>query len=261
MTGIQRHISALLFVGMGGCASVGPGQLGVLWSTRGGTQPQAYREGRHAIGAGDRMYLYDVRSLSRDEAISGLACSGLSVKIAATVRYHVVASEVVALQEQVGQAYYDKLVRPLFGSEARRVLARYAPEEIYATKRAAIEAEITAGMAARLATCHVVIEGVLLRDVELPLTLRAAIDKTAVTAQSLNDQPYMLSLAKSANERRQVEAQSTADYNRTVKPGLTREVLEHERIERVGKLATTPGNKVVVIDSAAAPTQITTPSP
>lgn len=38
--------------------------------------------------------------------------------------------------------YYQKILEPVLRSEARRVLGKYTPEEIYSSKRDVIEREI-----------------------------------------------------------------------------------------------------------------------
>src|SRR4051794_37398430 len=84
------------------CAAVGPGQAGVLWRATNGTQPTIYREGLHPIAGLDRMYVYDLRSQSRDEQLSVMTINGLGVKLNATVIFHVMPTEVVAIHEEIG---------------------------------------------------------------------------------------------------------------------------------------------------------------
>jgi len=260
MRAIYRSALPLLSLITGACATVGPGQAGVLWRATNGTQPNIYGEGLHTVGTLDKMYVYDLRSLTRDEMLSVMASNGLTIKLGATVRYHVVASELIAIQEEVGLSYYTKLIQPLLRSEARRVFSQYTPEEIYSTKRDSIERELLAGVAAKLAGRHLALEAVLIRDVELPAAIRAAIDQKLVTEQQAMKMKYMLAIAKSTADQKQIEAQGIAEYSRTIKPILTHEILEWERIQQMSKLAGSVNAKVVVIGGGTGTTPITVPA-
>ena len=91
----------LLFLGVGaagGCATVNPGQVGVLWRASSGTQSKTYGEGLHALSPWNDMYVYDLRSMSQDELLDVIAVNGLGIKLDTSVRYHLSPSEVVALQ-------------------------------------------------------------------------------------------------------------------------------------------------------------------
>jgi len=50
-------------------------------------------------------------------------------------------------KQEIGPHYYKTIIEPVLRSEARRVLGRYTPEEIYSTKRDLIEREIREGPA------------------------------------------------------------------------------------------------------------------
>jgi len=260
MKAIYRSVLPVLSLITGACATVGPGQAGVLWRASNGTQPAIYGEGRHHISASDKMYVYDLRSQTRNEMLSVMSSSGLPIKLATSVRYHVVPTELVALQQELGLDYYEKLVSPLLRSEARRVLSQYTPEEVYTNRRDAIETEILTGVCAKLAGRHLALEAVLVREVELPASVRAAIDAKAVTEQQALKMKYVLAITKSAAEQKQIEAQGIADFNRTVKSGLTHEVLEFERITQLGKLASSPNAKTVVIGPGTGTTPVTIPA-
>lgn len=241
----------------GGCATVGPGHAGVLWTASGGTQPVLYGEGKHPIAAWNKMYIYDLRSLSHDEPLAAMTVNGMMLKLGTTVRYHVVPTEVVALQEEIGPDYYAKLLAPLLRAEARRVISHYTAEEVYSTKQDGVEAELVSRLNYRLAGRHLTLEAVLLRDVELPASVRAAIDQKFVTEQQALRMKYVLAIARSTVEQKQIEAQGVAEFNRIVKPGLTHEVLELERLQQLGKLAGSTNAKMLVIGSGVAPAPVT----
>ncbi len=244
-----------------GCATaVGPGQVGVLWRENGGTQNAAFGEGAHTITSGDQMYIYDLRTQSHDEALDVIAANGLSIKLDASLRYHLNPEEVVALQKEIGPDYYAKILEPVLRSEARRAIGQYTPEEIYSTKRDLIEREIFDGLNKKIAGKHLVLEAVLIRNVELPDAIERAIDAKLSAEQEVLKMKYVLDVAKSKAEVQRIEAQGTADYNRTIASSLSPAILEFQRTQQLGQLATSANAKTVVLSGTqsggSAPTVV-----
>ena len=246
------------------CATtVGPGHAGVLWRASSGTRPDWYSEGLYYVMPWNDLYVYDLRSTSHDEVLNVIAVNGLGMKLDASVRYHLAPEEVVALQKEIGPDYYQKILEPVLRSEARRVLGRYTPEEIYSTKRDLIEREIREGLRAKIAGKHLVLEAILIRNVELPDAIRHAIDQKLAAEQDVLRMKYVLEVAKSVADQRRIEAQGVADYNKIVAASLSPPVLEFERIQQLNRLAASANAKTVVIGPGAtnAPVLLSAPAP
>jgi hypothetical protein len=160
-------IWALLALWGGSCVTVGPGEVAVVW-TPGGMSDKVYTEGQHGIGWFDKTQIYDARSQTRDEQLEVLASNGLRITLDTSVRYRIIPEQAVQLEEQLGPHYYSILIGPTIRSQARRVVGRYTPEEIYSTQREAIEREIREGVEKAIAGRHIVLEAVLIRNVALP---------------------------------------------------------------------------------------------
>lgn len=231
-----------------GCASVPSGHVGVKWTVSKGTEQVPYGEGLHPVAAWNRMYTYDLRTTSKEEVLNVMTVDGLGVKLNATVRYRVIPEEVVALHQQVGSDYYAKLIAPALRSESRRVVGRYTPEELYSTRRDTIEREELAGLLAQTQGKHVAIEAVMIRSVELPASVRAAIDQKLMAEQEVLKMKSALQIARATAEKRRIEAQGVADYNRTVAASLSSSILDFERIQQTGRLATSNNTKTLIID-------------
>jgi regulator of protease activity HflC (stomatin/prohibitin superfamily) len=250
----------LATLSVSGCASIGPGQVGVLWKASGGTRQGTYGEGLHAVAAWNEMYVYDLRSMSRDEVLSVIAVNGLTIRLDASVRYHLLRDEVVPLHEEVGPKYYEKILEPVLRSEARRVFGQYTPEEIYSTKRDVIEREIRRGVITKIEGRHIALEAILIRDVQLPDAIRIAIDKKLAAEQEVLKMRYVLAVAKATAEQKQIDAQAIADSNRIIAASLNPAILEFERIQQMTQLATSSNSKTVLIGAtAASPVMIASP--
>jgi len=240
----------LLGAPLGGCASVGPGQVGVKWTVSQGTQQVPYGEGLHPVASWNKMYVYDARTLSHDEELGVMTVDGLGVQLNATVRYHIIPQEVVALHQQVGKDYYAKIIAPALRSESRRVIGRYTPEELYSTKRDVLERETYNALLSHLDGKHLMVEAVMIRSVELPAAVRTAIDKKLMAEQEVLKMKSALQISRAAAEQRRIEAQGIADYNRTVAASLSSPMLDFERIQQTGRLANSANTKTLIIDSS-----------
>ena len=230
-----------------GCASVAPGNIGVLWTTNSGTQRETYGEGLHVIAPWNHMSVYDLRIQSHDELLNVIAANGLAIQLDASLRYHLIAAEIVTLEEQIGPEFYGKILEPVLRSEARRVMGQYTPEEIYSTKRDLIERQIREGVQLKIAGLHITLDAILIRNVELPLAIRTAIDQKLAVEQDVLKQRYVLEVDKAKAEASRIEAQGIADYNRMIAATLSPAILEFERIQQLKALAISPNAKTVVL--------------
>jgi regulator of protease activity HflC (stomatin/prohibitin superfamily) len=258
---MKRFLTVCAVLLLPGCVTIGPGQAGLLWKASGGTQPQTYGEGEYLLWFANHMYVYDLRVMSNDETLNVIASNGLSISLAATVRYRIAPKEVMALQEEIGPDYYNIILEPLIRSDARRVVGSYLPEEIYSTKRDVIEREIREHLVSRVEGKHLIVEAVLIRNVELPPAIRHAIDQKLAAEQEVLKMEYVLKVTKALADQRRVEAEGIADYNRTVAKSLTPPILEYERILQLEKLAASGNAKTVVLGAGAGSTPVLLSAP
>jgi prohibitin 2 len=262
LTSIGKVVLAFGILGAaGGCATVGPGHVAVLWRAGNGTQSSLYGEGAYSIAPWNDMYVYDLRSMNHNEVLDVLAMNGLSIKLDASVRYHLNPGEVVALQKEIGPGYYQTIIEPVLRSEARRVFGRYTPEEIYSTKRDLIEREIREGLRSKIEGKHIALEAVLIRNVELPDAISHAIDQKLAVQQDVLKMKYVIEVAQAVAQQRRIEAQGVADYNQIVSASLTSPMLEFDRIQELNRLAGSNNAKTVVIGPGAGGTPVLLSTP
>ena len=269
-----------------GFAHVGGGEVGVRW-TRDGVQPEVYGPGEHHIGVFDNMTTYSVRSQEKEERLGVQSIDGLGITLETSIRYHAIPAEAVALHQELGPDYYQVLIGPTLRSQARRVVGRFKPEEIYSTERELIEREIREGVTTAIQGRHVIIEAVLVRNVGLPETIQQKITQKLAAEQEALQMKYELAKQESQNQLKQLQAsgekdrekiqedikdmaaeadarrlrvaaqaaadakridgQATADYNRAVDKSLTPSVLRLQAIEASRALASSPNAKLVLM--------------
>lgn len=241
---------ALIFVTLAlstGCVTIGPGKVGVLWNIHSGTQPELYHEGLERVAAWNDMYVYDLRVMSRDELLTIIASNGLMIRLDTSVRFRIAPDEVVALHQQIGPDYYKRVLEPVLRSESRHILARYTPEEIYATRRDALEHEICEGVRGKIDGKHIVLEAVLIRDVTLPVPIQQAIDEKLAAEQQVLKMKYVLDVTRANAEQKRIQGQAIADYNKFVSSTLSPSIIDFERIQQLTTLSESNNAKTVVI--------------
>lgn len=98
-----------------------------------------------------------------------------------------------------------------------------------------------------LADRGVVVENVLLRDIQLPETLKMAIEAKQRAEQDSLQMEYVLTKEKQEAERKRVEAQGVADFQKIVTQGISEQLLQWKGIEATEKLALSPNTKIIVV--------------
>lgn len=279
-TALSIFVSALACTGCS-YATVGPGQVGVVW-TPSGTRPDVYPEGSWGMGYFDQVTVYDARSQGRDERLEVLASNGLRIELDASIRYRIVPQEAVKLDRELGVHYYEILIGPTLRSQARRVVGRYQPEEIYSTQREVIERQVREGIEKAITGRHVVLEAVLIRNVTLPDTIQQAINDKLQAEQQALKMKFVLAQAEGEAEKRlmeqkaeaerariaaqsqsetdrtlavghaeakRIDAQATADSEKLIEQHLTDPMLRWQEIEAMRTLGASPNSKILFFGS------------
>jgi regulator of protease activity HflC (stomatin/prohibitin superfamily) len=233
-----------------GCVRIGPGQQGVLWSAfGGGTQEQAYLEGVHFMLPWNRMYIYNMQLQDQGETMDNLTIDGLTVSVDVSIRYRPEPQALARLHKDIGDQYYDKILRPILRNVTRDVVGQYRAEEIYSSRRADVETGISKGIRAGADGKFIEIDAVLLRGVKLPETLKGAIETKLQSEQSALQMQYVLDREKKEAERKRIEAEGVRDFQRIVSEGINEQLLRWKGIEATEGLAQSQNAKVVVIGS------------
>lgn len=206
-------------------ARVGSGEVAVV-RTPGGMDSHIYPPGDWRIGGDDEPTVYSVRSQERTERLQVQSADGLGIILDTSIRFHALPAEVLALDQELGPDYYQVLLGPTLKSQARRVVGRFKPEEIYSSERELIERQIREGVEAAIKGRHIALEAVLVRNVILPEQIQAAITAKLEAEQSALKMKYViaeqeaenqkeLASARAAAERRKIEALAAADAQHT----------------------------------------------
>jgi regulator of protease activity HflC (stomatin/prohibitin superfamily) len=230
---------------------INPGEKGIIFRpySSGLDKDHAYIEGFHIIAPWNKMFIYDVREQQREETMDVLDKNGLSINMDVTVRFNPIFDKTGYLHEQFGTNYVNVLVVPEVRSSVRQVAGRYTAEEIYSTKRSEVEQSIIKETKAILSVNFIDMRALLIRSINLPPQIKDAIEAKLKTEQEALAYTFRLDREKSEAERRRIEAEGIAAYNRIINASLTDKILLQRGIEATTSLAESTNSKVIVIGS------------
>ena len=226
------------------------GEGGVMYSIFGGTSlDETYGEGLKVHPPWVRVYTYDLRVQEAEEEITALSSNGLTITLDVSLRWRPVPELLPQLHVTYGRDYPSKLVIPVLRSDAREVVGRYTPEELYASKRSELQQAILNQVKAGVEGRYVQIDAVLIRDVVLPEQIRRAIESKLTEEQEVQRYQFTLQKDSLEAERKQIEARGQAEYQRIITQSLSPEFLRFKGIEATQQLAESPNAKTVIVGS------------
>ena len=147
----------------------------------------------------------------------------------------------------VGSDYQGTVVEPQIRSAIREITATYDAKALYSSEREKIAQEISTYFAKLTGDRGIVTEAVLLRKIGLPPIVANAIQEKLRREQEAEQMKFVLQKEQQEAERKRIEAQGIADFQRIVAAGISPQLLEWKGIEATEKLALSPNSKIVVI--------------
>ena len=229
--------------------TIQPGEKGILFKRFGGglDKENVFNQGFHVIAPWNNMFIYDVRIQESLATMEVLSKNGLTIKCELSYRFQPVSGEIGFLHDNIGFDYHQRIIVPEIRSATREVIGRYLPEELYSSKREAIQDEIFQQTSTAIGEKHLVMDAVLIREVVLPASLQDAIEKKLKQEQESLEYEFKITKAEQEAERQRIEAQGKARANTIISASLTDKILQEKGIEATKELAQSPNAKVVVV--------------
>ena len=178
-----------------------------------------------------------------------LSSNGLDISLDISVLYQPKIDELGLLHKTKGSNYLNVVIIPSLRAVARSVVGRYTPEQLYSTKRDAIQNEIFEETRDNVLTQHIQLNSVLVRDVTLPTAIKEGIERKLVQEQEALEYEFRLVKAEQEAERQRIDAEGKARANRILSASLTDRILQEKGIEATLKLSESNNSKVIVIGS------------
>ena len=241
----------VIFFGSSMFFTIQPGERAIIFRpfSKGLDKENIYVPGFHVIAPWNDLIVYNVKEQQSEETMDVLDKNGLSINIDISVRYNPVYAKIGFLHETFGQNYGQQLIIPEVRSSVRQVAGRYTAEEIYSTKRNEVEKTIISETKEVLEENNIEMRALLIRSINLPEQIKVAIEDKLKQEQEALAYQFILARESSEAERRRIEAEGLALYNKTISSSLTEQILKQKGIDATLDLAKSNNAKVVVIGS------------
>lgn len=197
--------------------------------------------------------IHDEGDRTGDDAIRVLTADGLEVIIDLTVLYRVVADQAPRIYREIGSNYQDKVVRPIARTKIRDNAVYYDAVALYSTKRDEFQTRIFKDIESNFKNRGLVLEQLLVRNITLPTSVKQTIESKINAEQEAQKMQFVLQKEKQEAERKRVEAQGIADYQKIISTQLSEKQLEYEQIKAMKELATSPNSKVIIMGNGKTP--------
>ena len=186
-----------------------------------------------------------------DDAIRVLSADGLEVVIDLTVLYHVVPTQAPHILSTIGEDYQEKIVRAISRTRIRDNAVYYDAVALYSTRREEFQTRILAAIEKDFRANGLQLDQLLIRNIQLPQSVKASIESKISAEQDAQKMQFVLQKEKQEAERKRVEAQGIADYQRTINTQLSDKLLQYESIKAQQAIATSPNAKVIIMGKSS----------
>lgn len=205
--------------------------------------------GIHLVNPLLRIHKFSIRTQEVTEQANVPSKEGLSVHLDVSLLFSLNPERAAQVYKTIGPDYIRVVVIPQLRSIIRGVTASYEAKALYTSEREAISNEMFSHLKPPLLERGMTVEKVLLRSATLPSILATAIEKKLEAEQQSEQMKFVLNKETQEADRKRIEAQGIADFQRIVTAGLTDSFLRWKGIEATSKLADSQNSKVVVIGS------------
>ena len=249
----------LIIIGVGGflllillisCITRVPtGHVGVL-TLFGRVTGEVLGEGIHLINPLKTNNEMSIQAQTIKESASVPSSEGLVMNLDTSLIYHLNPEKAAEAFQKIGANYEEVVVEPTLRAAIRESTASHTANALYTGEREMVAKQISDQLTNQLNQRGLVVESVLLRDIQLPQTLKASIEAKQQAEQEALAMNFRLQKEKQEAERKRIEAGGIRDFQQIVAQGISPALLEWKGIEATELLSKSPNSKVVVIGNS-----------
>ncbi|NTW85038.1 MAG: prohibitin family protein [Holophagaceae bacterium] len=241
-----------------------PGQAGVV-VLFGTVREQVLPAGLHFINPFSQVVEMEVRTRNYtmsgiadeghkkgDDSIPVITSDGLTVKLDATVFYHLDQDRCPKIYEKIGTDVEGQILRSQIRTSLRDAAAGLSATELYTTHRMGFVENVTKTLTTAFKERGIVMEQVLLRNVLLPDQITKAINDKIAADQDAQKMAFVLQKEKQEAERKRIEAEGQAKAQQIVSQSLTPQIIEYQRIQALRDIGA-KGNLIITPMGGATP--------
>jgi regulator of protease activity HflC (stomatin/prohibitin superfamily) len=228
---------------------VGTGHVGVL-TLFGRVTGETLGEGIHLINPLKTNNELSIQTQTLKESASVPSSEGLMMSLDTSLIYHLNPDRASEVFQKIGAEYETVVVEPTLRSAIREATASHTANALYTGEREMVGKQIYDQVSAQLNQRGLTVENVLLRDIQLPATLKSAIEAKQQAEQESLAMNFRLQKETQEAQRKRIEAAGVRDFQQIVAQGITPSLLEWKGIEATENLAKSANSKVVVIGNS-----------
>jgi prohibitin 1 len=228
---------------------VGTGHVGVL-TLFGRVTGETLGEGIHLINPLKTNNEMSIQTQTIKESASVPSSEGLMMALDTSLIYHLNPERAAEVFQKIGADYENVVVEPTLRSAIREATASHTANALYTGEREMVAKQILDQITQELTQRGLTVENVLLRDIQLPATLKAAIEAKQQAEQESLAMNFRLQKETQEAQRKRIEAAGVRDFQQIVAQGITPSLLEWKGIEATENLAKSANSKVVVIGNS-----------
>jgi len=244
---------------------IDPGKVGVQ-VLFGKVQDQVLESGLHFINPAVEVTTFSVQTenytmsakssegqVEGDDAIRVLSSDGLEVTIDLSVLYRLNPAKAPFILQNIGEKYEDKIVRPVTRTAIRDNAVNYQAVDLYSIKREEFQGKINKTITDNFAKNGLEVQQILVRNISLPATVKASIESKINAEQDAQKMQFVLQKERQEADRKRVEAQGIADYQKILSTGLTDKQLQYQSILAQKEIALSQNTKIIIMGGGKNP--------
>jgi len=230
-------------------ARVESGHVGVL-TLFGRVTGEVLPEGIHLINPFKTNNEMSIRTQEIKESASVPSSEGLVMNLDTSLIFHVDPEKASDVFQKIGPDYANVLIEPNLRAAIREATASHSANALYTGERESVARQIHDQLVNLLSPRGFLVESILLRDIQLPATLKTSIEAKQQAEQEALAMNFRLQKETQEAQRKRIEAQGIRDFQQIVAQGISPQLLEWKGIEATENLAKSPNSKVVVIGNS-----------
>ena len=222
------------------------GHVGVL-TLFGRVTGEVLPEGIHMINPFKSSNEMSIRTQEIKESASVPSAEGLVMNLDTSLIYHLDPEKAADVYQKIGPNYMNVFIEPNLRAAIREATASHSANALYSGERELVAKQIRDQLTTLLGQRGILVESILLRDIQLPQTLKTSIETKQQAEQEALAMSFRLQKEKQEAERKRIEAAGIRDFQQIVAQGISPQLLEWKGIEATENLAKSANAKVVVI--------------
>lgn len=231
------------------CVTIVPaGHVGVV-DLFGSVSPHTLKAGPNLVNPLARVVKMSIKTEELKEQMDVPSKEGLTMQLESSALFHLDPEKAADVYKTVGTEWVNVLLVPQFRSVTRGVTTQFDAKALYTSEREQLAQEIARELKVLVEPRGVVIEVTPLRKLTLPQRLAAAIEEKLGAEQESQRMQFVLAKERQEADRRRIEAQGIADFQKIVSQGINEQLLKWKAIEATLKISESQNAKVVIVGS------------